>query len=287
MIKVTLTNEMLKRISAIDEKRFSLGTIELPQITQNRLRKNSKKKSSYASNKIEGNPLTEAQANEVMERDEHKHFLKPEQEVRNYFLALNLLEEKLKKKEPFSQKLLLEVQALVEKGASKEKIGLRGATPPGVLFAVYDSVTGRPEYIPPEYIDIPGLLDELVDYVNTTDDHPLIVAAVVHYQLVTIHPFEDGNGRTARLMSGYILDSNGYGFNGIGSWKNTLPMTPMSIMPRCRWGFRLCITREEKTLRIRRFGCIISCGWWSCTPTRYASCQEHQQMICWSAACPT
>lgn len=183
----------------------------------NRLRKNSKKKSSYASNKIEGNPLSEKQVDEVIERDERKHYLKPEQEVRNYFLALNFLEEKVSKKEKFSQKLILDVQKLVENGASKEKIGLRGPMPPGVLFAVYDSKTGNPDYIPPEYCDIPGLLDELVEYVNTTDDHPLIVAAVVHYQLVTIHPFEDGNGRTARLLSGYIMDLNGYGFNGIGS----------------------------------------------------------------------
>ena len=130
----------------------------------NRLRKNSKKKSSYASNKIEGNPLSEKQVDEVIERDERKHYLKPEQEVRNYFLALNFLEEKVSKKEKFSQKLILEVQKLVEKGASKEKIGLRGPMPPGVLFAVYDSKTGNPDYIPPEYCDIPGLLDELVEY---------------------------------------------------------------------------------------------------------------------------
>ena len=193
VIKVTLTNEILKRISEIDEKRFSLSTIEMTPVIKNRLRKNSKKKSSYASNKIEGNPLTEKQANEAIDSDPHKHFLKPEQEVRNYFLALNFLEEKLKKKEAFSKEMILEVQAMVEKGASKEKIGLRGPMPPGMLFAVYDSETGAAEYIPPEYIDIPDLLDELVEYVNTTDDHPLIIAAVVHYQLVTIHPFEDEN----------------------------------------------------------------------------------------------
>ena len=226
MIKVTLTNEILKKISAIDENRFSLSMIELPPMTKNRLRKNSKKKSSYASNKIEGNPLTEKQAEEAIERDEHKHFLKPEQEIRNYFLALNSLEEKLKRRETFSKEMILEVQAMVEKGASKEKIGLRGPMPPGVLFAVYDAVTGTPDYIPPEYSDIPELLDELVNYVNTTDDHPLIIAAVVHYQLVTIHPFEDGNGRTARLMSGYILDFYGYGFNGIGSLEEYFAYDP-------------------------------------------------------------
>lgn len=217
MIKVTITNDILNSIIEIELNRYKISLVELSQNVLNKLHKNSKKKSSYASNKIEGNPLSEKQAEEVIESDERNHYLKPEQEVRNYFLALNYLEEKLNKKEKLSKKIILDVQKLVEKGAPKEKIGLRGPMPPGVLFAVYDSKTGNPDYIPPEYSDVPGLLDELIEYVNTTDDHPLIVAAVVHYQLVTIHPFEDGNGRTARLLSGYVMDLNGYGFNGIGS----------------------------------------------------------------------
>ena len=167
--------------------RYRASSVKLSRSVTNRLRKNSKKKSSYASAKIEGNPLSEKQADEVIERDERKHFLKPEQEIRNYFLALNYLEEKAERREGFSKKLILDVQEYVEKGAPAEKIGLRGPMPPGVLFAVYDSQSGNPDYIPPEYSDVPNLLDELVAYVNTTDDHPLLVAAVVHYQLVTIH----------------------------------------------------------------------------------------------------
>lgn len=134
MIKAYLTNEILKYITEIEKNRFRVSSVKLSRSVANRLRKNSKKKSSYASNKIEGNPLSEKQADEVIERDERKHFLKPEQEVRNYFLALNYLEEKAKKKEKLSKKLILDVQEYVEKGASKEKIGLRGPMPPGVLF---------------------------------------------------------------------------------------------------------------------------------------------------------
>ncbi len=217
MIQVQLTNELLKRIITIEQNKFCLKDVALPMLTANRLRKNSKKKSSYASVKIEGNPLSEEQANRILEEDGRRHFLKPEQEIRNYFLALNYLERQTKKKTLFSKNLILDVQALVVKGVSKEKIGLRGPMPPGVLFAVYDAQTGVAEYIPPEAGDVPALLDELVHYVNTTNDHPLIVAATVHYQIVTIHPFEDGNGRTARLLSGYILDRLGYGLLGIGS----------------------------------------------------------------------
>lgn len=89
MIKVTLTNEILNYITEIEQNRYKVSSVKLSPIVMNKLRKNSKKKSSYASNKIEGNPLSEKQAEEVIESDERKHYLKPEQEVRNYFLALN------------------------------------------------------------------------------------------------------------------------------------------------------------------------------------------------------
>ena len=83
--------------------------------------------------------MTEKQVSDVIDKDEHKHFLKYQsRKVRNYYMALNYLEEQIAKKAPFTKELILKVQSIVEKGASKEKIGLRGAMPPGYLFAVYD-----------------------------------------------------------------------------------------------------------------------------------------------------
>lgn len=169
MITPILTNSILKAITEIEENRYRISDCSLPVMVTNKLRKNSKKKSSYASTKIEGNPLTEAQVSNAIDSDPHRHFLKPEQEVRNYFLALNYLEDKLKSKTPLSTELILSVQAIVEKGASAEKIGLRGPMPPGILFAIYDQATGAAEYIPPEHTDIPALLEELMEYVNAAD----------------------------------------------------------------------------------------------------------------------
>ncbi|MBO7460022.1 MAG: Fic family protein, partial [Bacteroidales bacterium] len=216
MIKVTLTNEMLKRILSIEECRQHFGSYRMPISLSNKLRKSSKKKSSYASTRIEGNPLTESQSDEVIEA-KNRHFLKPEQEVRNYFAALELSEKFLKEHKSFSMGLILALQKQIVMGESRDKVGLRGPMPPGVLFAVYDDKTRRPEYIPPMWNEVRHLLDELILYVNNSDDHPLIKAAVVHYQMVTIHPFEDGNGRTARILSDYILDYYDFGFNQIGS----------------------------------------------------------------------
>lgn len=216
MIAVTLDNETLERILSIENCRQYFGNVKVPVALTNKLRKSSKKKSSHASTQIEGNPLTEQQSNAAIDSSK-RHFLKPEQEVRNYFLALGMMENYLKERHPFTKELILALQKQIVMGESSEKIGIRGPMPPGVLFAVYDNATRQPEYIPPMADDIPALLDELIAYVNNSEDHPLLKAAVVHYQIVTIHPFEDGNGRTARILSDYVLDYYGYGFNQIGS----------------------------------------------------------------------
>ncbi|MCR5078373.1 MAG: Fic family protein [Bacilli bacterium] len=215
MIKVILDNEILNAVLEIEKNKERLNSVDLPINLSNKFRKNTKKRSSYASNRIEGNPLSYDQAIAAIE-SKNRHFLKPEQEIRNYYLALEFLEKKLEAKETLSLKLLLQVQKIICDGESKEKIGLRGRMPAGVLFAVWNS-DGTPSYIPPEYNEVPGLLNELLDYVEKSDDHPLIKAAIIHYQLVTIHPFEDGNGRTARIISSYFLSLNGYGFKNIGS----------------------------------------------------------------------
>lgn len=215
MIKVTINNELLKRIITIEKNREKISNINIPISISNRLKKNSKKKSSYASLKIEGNPLNEEQANLAIEKN--RHLLKLEQEIKNYYLAIEEKEKALKKQEKFSKKIILRIQKQIVSGESKEKIGFRGPMPPGFLFAVYDELSGNIDYIPPEYSEIENLVEELVEYVNNSEDHPIIKAALVHYQLVTIHPFEDGNGRTARLMSQYVLDYYDYGFKNLGS----------------------------------------------------------------------
>lgn len=216
MISVTLTNSMLKSILAIEAYKGSFQGSRVPSSLSSRMRKNSRKKSSHTSTKIEGNPLTEEQASQAID-DGHRHFLNAEEEVRNYYSALEYLDRCLQEAKPLSVELLLKVQEKVVWGSSPEKIGLREPMPPGVLFAVYDSATGKPDYIPPEASEVPELLEELFAYVDTSDDHPLVKAGVIHYQLATIHPFEDGNGRTARLLSGYWLDLSGFGFGGMGS----------------------------------------------------------------------
>jgi Fic family protein len=78
---------------------------------------------------------------------------------------------------------------------------------------VVNSRTGKITYIPPPPAEVPSLMTELVAWLNEEQElHPVLVAGVAQFQFVDIHPFCDGNGRTARLLSTLCLYRKGYDF---------------------------------------------------------------------------
>ncbi|MEO8183590.1 MAG: Fic family protein [Deltaproteobacteria bacterium] len=78
---------------------------------------------------------------------------------------------------------------------------------------VANSKTGEIIYTPPAAADVPALMRELVEWLrNEQAIHPVLVAGIAQFQLVHIHPFVDGNGRTSRLLSTLCLYRAGYDF---------------------------------------------------------------------------
>ncbi|MFN3002457.1 Fic family protein [Mycolicibacterium wolinskyi] len=74
-------------------------------------------------------------------------------------------------------------------------------------------MTRRIIYTPPQPHDVGPLMQELVDWLREPGDvHPVLVAGIAQFQLVHIHPFVDGNGRTSRLLSTLVLYRAGYDF---------------------------------------------------------------------------
>ena len=76
-----------------------------------------------------------------------------------------------------------------------------------------NSRTSETVYTPPPVYEIQSVMQELVDYINNIGDvHPVFVSGIAQFQLVHIHPFLDGNGRSARLLSTLCLYRKGYDF---------------------------------------------------------------------------
>lgn len=83
---------------------------------------------------------------------------------------------------------------------------------------IKDGATGMIVYMPPEAKDVPTLMRHLVEWIKKDNDLPYpMIAAIAHYQFATIHPYYDGNGRTARLLTTWILHAGGYDLKGLYS----------------------------------------------------------------------
>ena len=137
-------------------------------------------------------------------------------ELLNYRDAFEFVSSYLDHGGPITERLILEIhRRLVE--------GVRGGTAaPGeyrrLQNYVVNSATGETIYTPPSPDEVPSLMGELVAWLNRRSDiHPVIISGIAQFQLVHIHPFLDGNGRTSRLLSTLCLDRAGYDFKRLFS----------------------------------------------------------------------
>ena len=158
---------------------------------------------TYNSNGIEGNTLTLRETQVVLEGiTVGGKSLKEHLEVINHEQAILFLDDLIKDKEPISEWNIKNIHQLVLKeidddNAGKyrtENVTIKGAT-----------------HIPPDYLIIPELMEKLIlNYQDWDKYHPIIKAALLHGELVKIHPFIDGNGRTSRLVMNLSLMNSGY-----------------------------------------------------------------------------
>ncbi|VAW83982.1 Fic family protein, partial [hydrothermal vent metagenome] len=177
--------------------------------------------STHYSTQIEGNRLTQAQVDDVLHGGTFPNRERDEREVKNYYQALDFLDGLIKSGQAETKEPLIEergiqtIHGLIMEG-KKRPISYRDGQ-----NVIKDSSRGSIVYMPPEAKDVPLLMAGLITWINeevSKAELPVpIIAAIAHYQFATIHPYYDGNGRTARLLTSLVLHKSGYGLKGIYS----------------------------------------------------------------------
>lgn len=219
--KFEYTDSIVADLGKIERYKTILDMSIVPTFIENQLKEQTKLKRTHFSTKIEGNLLNLEQVSKIIKKEDPIVKHKSEIEVRNYWDALTFLDEQKEKKTTIDEGFIKKLHSIIDNSSPgkrpKESI-YREPTPAGVLFAVYDSVTREPDYIPPEAKEVPYLMKDLIQWITTEHQLPIpIKAAILSYQFLTIHPFNDGNGRTARALATYLLSINGYDMKGFYS----------------------------------------------------------------------
>ncbi len=180
------------------------------------LRESARLTSTHYSTQIEGNRLTEQEVAVVAKGGTFPNRKRDEAEVKNYFIALDFIEGLIGKNPPLlTVEMIQKIHGCVMDGKENSSPFRDGQN------VIRESGSGAIIYLPPEWKEVPQLMLELLDWVNlqlAENELPApIIAGIGHYQFATIHPYYDGNGRTARLFTNLILHLSGYGLKGIYS----------------------------------------------------------------------
>jgi len=193
-------------LSSIEGKKRELDTLRplSPSLVQ-KLKEQFLVEWTYNSNAIEGNTLSLRETDLVINRGLTigNKSLKEHFEAINHKECIELLEDFVDKKEELSTRFIKHIHAIILKNIDDYQAGVYRKTNVRILGAVH---------IPPDATKIERLMDDFLEWYYSNKYAMTVpeLAAWVQYKFVWIHPFIDGNGRTARLLMNLVLLQNGY-----------------------------------------------------------------------------
>lgn len=210
----TITPALNSQIAEIEKLRAIVDQANILPELEVQLRFRATVEAVHSSTSIEGNPLNELEVQKVLQGNAVAAPDYAIKEVLNYKQALDWLSQPQRVKSLLNSKQVLKLHDLVMNGLlPQEKVG---SWRPGSVYVV-DEVDGKEvvQYTGPDAKDMPQLVTSFLQWVakqQKTQLHPVLLAGLIHYIFVSIHPFSDGNGRTTRLLVQHYLKTANYDF---------------------------------------------------------------------------
>lgn len=208
--KHVITNKILKNIGQIEAAKEVIENAPLVPSFEKQFQSDAVVRTVYHGTHIEGNDLTLIQTKKVLEGEAVVARARDIQEIINYRNVIGLLDDLTYKRGGYDAAILKDIQkVVVEKIVSPDKQGdFRKSQ-----VVIKNEETQEIILRPPAFAQVGYLIDEFMAWLNSPeaqDVHPILLAGIVHYVIVAIHPFVEGNGRTARAFTTLVLNRRGY-----------------------------------------------------------------------------
>lgn len=220
--KFIINNEILKNIGIIEAAREVIDNAPLLPYYEKQFQENAIVRTVHHGTHIEGNELDLAQAEKVLMGQNVVARVRDIQEVINYRRAMEYISQYQISNIPPVASLATGGKYQIDEDMIKRihKITVDRILDPS-QYGVYrrtqvvvrNSQTGNVSFRPPVAIEIPYQMGEFLEWLASLEKdavHPVLKAGIIHYEIVRIHPFLDGNGRVARALSTLVLFKEGY-----------------------------------------------------------------------------
>jgi len=218
--KYTITNKILQNIGVIEACREVVNNAPLIPAYEKQFKDEAQLATIHHGTHIEGNELSFTQAEGVLEGKKIVAGERDIQEVINYRNVLEYLEEELGglegtggpegKRINYTGKQILKIHSLaVEKIVPEDQRGKFRQ----VQVLLRNAQTGEIVFKPPPAPEVPYLIEDFLKWLNSKEGkeiHSVLRSAIAHYVISSVHPFTDGDGRTARGFATLILFAEGY-----------------------------------------------------------------------------